>query len=74
MAYSLYLTHKQVYHIVHVAVGDGLDGRPALAFATYATAALAGGALLYLAVERPFLRLRDTLGQRGKIVVTAPAV
>ncbi|HEV7385712.1 MAG TPA: hypothetical protein VGN89_12590, partial [Phenylobacterium sp.] len=74
MAYSLYLTHKQIYHMVHVAVGDGLDGRPALAFATYATAALAGGALLYLAVERPFLRLRDTLGQRGKIVVTAPAV
>jgi peptidoglycan/LPS O-acetylase OafA/YrhL len=74
MAYSLYLTHKQVYHMVHAAVGDGLDGRPALAFATYATAALAAGALLYLAVERPFLRLRDALGQRGKSVVTAPAV
>ena len=24
MAYSLYLTHKQIYHMVHVAVGTGL--------------------------------------------------
>jgi peptidoglycan/LPS O-acetylase OafA/YrhL len=74
MAYSLYLTHKQVYHMVHVAVGDGLDRLPALAFLTYATTALAAGALLYLAVERPFLRLRDSLGQGGKNAITAPAV
>ncbi|HZZ67396.1 MAG TPA: acyltransferase [Phenylobacterium sp.] len=62
MAYSLYLTHKQIYHMVHVAVGASLDGRPVLAFLTYAGAAMAGGAILYLAVERPFLRLRERLG------------
>jgi peptidoglycan/LPS O-acetylase OafA/YrhL len=74
MAYSLYLTHKQVYHMVHVAVGDSLDGRPTAAFLTYAIAALGAGALLYLAVERPFLRLRDTLGQaRETIMTTTPA-
>jgi peptidoglycan/LPS O-acetylase OafA/YrhL len=61
MAYSLYLTHKQVYHMVHGAVGAGLDDRPAIAFGVYASAALAGGALLYWAVERPFLRLRERL-------------
>ena len=66
MAYSLYLTHKQVYHMVHVAVGTGLDDRPVLAVAAYAGAALSAGALLYFAVERPFLKLRDRLdGARG---------
>jgi peptidoglycan/LPS O-acetylase OafA/YrhL len=74
MAYSLYLTHKQVYHMVHVAVGDSLDGRPTAAFLTYAIAALGAGALLYLAVERPFLRLRDTSGQaRETVMTTNPA-
>jgi len=62
MAYSLYLTHKQVYHLLHVAVGSGLDHWPIMAFVSYALAALAAGALLYLAVERPFLKLRDRLG------------
>jgi peptidoglycan/LPS O-acetylase OafA/YrhL len=61
MAYSLYLTHKQIYHMVHVAVGMGLDNRPVIAFGVYAFAALGGGALLYGTVERPFLRLREKL-------------
>jgi peptidoglycan/LPS O-acetylase OafA/YrhL len=61
MAYSLYLTHKQIYHMVHVAVGTGLDNRPVIAFGVYTFAALAGGALLYWTVERPFLRLREKL-------------
>ena len=65
MAYSLYLTHKQVYHMVHVAVGTGLDDRPVVAVATYAGAALGAGALLYLAVERPFLKLRARLDRGG---------
>jgi len=61
MAYSLYLTHKQVYHMVHLAVGTRLDGRPILETALYSSAALAGGALLYWTVERPAIRLRDRL-------------
>ena len=64
-AYSLYLTHKQVYHMVHVAAGDVLDPHPVLAFLIYASAALAAGALLYWAVERPFLKLRDRMGARN---------
>lgn len=73
MAYSLYLTHKQVYHLVHLAVGAGLDGRPILAFLTYACAALAAGGLLYTAVERPFLHLRDRLGAAEKVRFRKPS-
>jgi peptidoglycan/LPS O-acetylase OafA/YrhL len=60
-AYSLYLSQKLAYHAVATWLAPllGATGyaRLALAFA----AALAAGAALYWAVERPFLRLRDRL-------------
>jgi peptidoglycan/LPS O-acetylase OafA/YrhL len=59
MAYSLYLTHKAVYHLVKLAAGQSLAGHPALAIMVYGGAALLCGALLYAAVERPSLLLRD---------------
>ncbi|MNW22422.1 hypothetical protein D3C71_2238770 [compost metagenome] len=46
------------------AFGEALETRPLLALGAYAGAALAGGALLHYAVERPFLRLRDGLIRR----------
>jgi len=55
-AYSLYLSHKIVFHAVQV-VGAAWPRNIALAAALLA--ALAVGAALYWAVERPFLRLRD---------------
>jgi peptidoglycan/LPS O-acetylase OafA/YrhL len=61
MAYSLYLTHKEAYHLVGLAVGAGLDHRPVVAALAYGAAALALGGLLYVAIERPSLRLRDRL-------------
>ena len=71
VSYSLYLDHKLVFH----AVQAWLAAHPALqglaAFALYAACALAGGALLHYAVERPFLRLRDRL-QAGH--ATRPAL
>jgi peptidoglycan/LPS O-acetylase OafA/YrhL len=73
MAYSFYLTHKQVYHMAHLAVGDALDHQPILAFTVYAGAALAVGALLYWGVERPFLKLRDRLGARPAAVAAVTA-
>jgi peptidoglycan/LPS O-acetylase OafA/YrhL len=59
-AYSLYLTHKMMFHAVqkaalhwpglqHVALGVGL------------VVALAAGTALYWSVERPFLKLRERL-------------
>lgn len=64
IAYSLYLTHKQVYHMVTLALGGRLDGHPLIAFLVMAGSAVFVGAGLYLAVERPFLRLRDRLIRR----------
>jgi len=59
MAFSLYLTHKAVYHLVRQNLG-GLVLHAALpALAIYMGAALAVGTLLYLAVERPGIRLRE---------------
>jgi peptidoglycan/LPS O-acetylase OafA/YrhL len=59
-AYSLYLTHKMMFHVVqmsalrwpwlqHVALGVAL------------LVALAAGTVLYWSVERPFLKLRERL-------------
>jgi peptidoglycan/LPS O-acetylase OafA/YrhL len=65
MAYSLYLTHKAVYHTVGMLVGPALDHRPWVAILVFGGAALAGGTLLYLVAERPALILRDRLLKRG---------
>jgi peptidoglycan/LPS O-acetylase OafA/YrhL len=51
MAFSLYLVHKPVYHLV---AGSPLAAQPL----AYAATALAAGALLHFLVERPALRLR----------------
>ena len=59
ISYSLYLTHKAVFHLVDSAFGEQLSGGGPAAFAAYAAAALLGGALLHYLVERPFLRLRE---------------
>jgi peptidoglycan/LPS O-acetylase OafA/YrhL len=59
MAYSLYLTHKEAYHLVRLAAGGALDHQPALRLLLCGGLALVVGAALYLAVERPALRWRD---------------
>ncbi|SDG67265.1 Peptidoglycan/LPS O-acetylase OafA/YrhL, contains acyltransferase and SGNH-hydrolase domains [Dyella sp. 333MFSha] len=58
-SYSLYLCHKGVFHLTEGLLGDGLAGHRFVRFAIYASATLAGGALLHYGVERPFLRWRD---------------
>jgi peptidoglycan/LPS O-acetylase OafA/YrhL len=59
VSYSLYLTHKAVYHLVETNLLAWWDARGMFAFAIYAASALAAGAALHHGVERPFLRLRD---------------
>jgi len=61
LAFSLYLTHKAVYHLVATHAGYLLDGANLLALAVYNVAALLVAGLLYLAVERPGLLLRARL-------------
>ncbi|MES3024374.1 MAG: acyltransferase [Pseudomonadota bacterium] len=63
MAFSLYLTHKQVYQALEAHWRPALEGANLVSFCIYIGAALAAGALLYLAVERPGLRLRARLAQ-----------
>lgn len=78
VSFSLYLTHKAVYHLVRAQFGDALAGADWLALGAYNLAALAAATLLYLAVERPFLRLRDRLlrseGQPLNFPAAHPAV
>ncbi|SOU03331.1 acyltransferase family protein [Xanthomonas arboricola] len=65
ISYSLYLTHKAVFHLTQGWFGPALEGRGVLAFAVYGLVAVLGGALLHYAVERPFLQLRDRMLRPG---------
>lgn len=64
LAFSLYLTHKQVYAWLDSAL-PGLGGQaPLLALLVYGLAAVIGAGALHVAVERPGLRWRERcLGQ-----------
>jgi peptidoglycan/LPS O-acetylase OafA/YrhL len=74
MAYSLYLTHKATYHMVHAAWGDALATNQTLAIAVYAGAAFAVGGLLYVTFERPALIVRDRILKRRLAAAPAAAV
>lgn len=71
VSYSLYLSHKAVFHLTQSWFGAALDGRGLLAFAVYAAMALLAAALLHYAVERPFLRLRERLRRKSAEVPVA---
>jgi peptidoglycan/LPS O-acetylase OafA/YrhL len=66
VSFSLYLTHKQVYSLIHQHFGDALEGSDITAFVVYNAAALLVAGLLYLAIERPGLMLRDRLLARAR--------
>lgn len=59
IAYSLYLSHKMAFHLVHETFATPLRGQGVLMFALYAMAVLLLGASLHYLVERPFLQLRE---------------
>lgn len=64
ISYSLYLSHKGVFHLVDTALDGRLDGHSTARFLVFGIATLIGGALLHYAVERPFLRWRSS-GRRA---------
>ncbi len=75
-SYSLYLTHKAVFHLVREAMGKRLDGHAFVAFVVYAVAVLLAGALLHYGVERPFLRWRERYSNpsgKSSAIPTVPA-
>ncbi len=69
-SFSLYLTHKAAYHVTQNLFGEALEGRGVIAFIAYAAGALAAGAILHHAVERPFLTLRGRFMRREQAGTT----
>jgi peptidoglycan/LPS O-acetylase OafA/YrhL len=60
ISYSLYLSHKMASHAVQSLLGpESMTGIQGLV--VYYASGIAGGALLWWLIERPFLRLRDRL-------------
>ncbi len=60
LSYSLYLTHKSVFHVMRLLFGEvNLQG--GLGFMAYLIASFAVAAVLWFFVEQTFLRLRDRL-------------
>ncbi|MEA1844763.1 MULTISPECIES: hypothetical protein [Agrobacterium] len=58
LSYSLYLTHKSVFHVDRLILGEAnLQG--GLGFVVYLMTSFAVAAVLWLSVERTFLLLRD---------------
>jgi peptidoglycan/LPS O-acetylase OafA/YrhL len=60
-AYSLYLTHKMVYHAIQELGRHWASDLQQFELLIALAAALLVGTGLYWAVERPFLKLRDRL-------------
>lgn len=72
-SYSLYLTHKSVYHVVDKLLGEALQRQPLMSFAVYLLAILAAGAVLHYAVERPGLALREIYLRRRRMALATLA-
>jgi peptidoglycan/LPS O-acetylase OafA/YrhL len=65
LAYSAYLTHKEIIHMVRVHLPRLVESRGWLALAAYFASSFLVAFALYLAIERPFLRLRERISSRG---------
>ena len=61
LAYSLYLTHKSVFHMVNTTIGEQLSTNGYVAFFVYGGAVFLVAITLYVIVERPFLKLRTVV-------------
>jgi peptidoglycan/LPS O-acetylase OafA/YrhL len=73
-AYSLYLSHKMVFHAVESRAPWWPQPFQTIALGVAILAALGVGALLYWLVERPFLKLRDRLGGPSSIASTVEPI
>jgi peptidoglycan/LPS O-acetylase OafA/YrhL len=74
LSYSIYLTHKQLIHLTHEFLSPrGIDNDSYTSFWISTAVALLGGWLLHLAVEKPFLRLRDRWLARRKTATARTA-
>jgi peptidoglycan/LPS O-acetylase OafA/YrhL len=69
LAFSLYLTHKEIAHLDRIYLPSLTKGRDPVAMLTYGLTCIAAAGLLYLCIERPFMVLRDRLDKRQPIAV-----
>jgi peptidoglycan/LPS O-acetylase OafA/YrhL len=73
LAYSLYLTHKEVAHLDELCLPSVMAARNWRAVVVMIVSCLAVAAALYFAVERPFLVLRDRRAGRSAAQVDVEA-
>ena len=60
LSYSIYLTHKSVFHVMRLVAGEqNLQG--GVSFVAYLIASFAVATVLWFCVEKTFLRFRDRL-------------
>lgn len=71
LAFSLYLTHKEVAHMVSEAWPSVMKMRDWRCVPVYAVSCVAVAAVLYVGVERPMLWLRDKRARRVDVEVLA---
>jgi peptidoglycan/LPS O-acetylase OafA/YrhL len=64
LAYSLYLTHKEIVHLDQVFFLRYVEPGGWMAFLIYFATSFLAATVLYLAIERPFLRLREMITSR----------
>jgi peptidoglycan/LPS O-acetylase OafA/YrhL len=68
LAFSIYLTHKQIIHLVRKLLLDaGLSQESVLMPLTIMAACLCASILLYFTIEKPFMALRDHILERRSI-------
>jgi len=65
LAYSTYLTHKEVIHFIYHHLPRLVEARGWIALSIYFAFSFAAAFVLYMAVERPFLRLRERITSRA---------
>jgi peptidoglycan/LPS O-acetylase OafA/YrhL len=73
LAYSLYLTHKEVAHLDALYLPRWMAGRDWQTILLTSISCLAVAALLYVTIERPFLQLRDRRAGRSANLVDVEA-
>lgn len=70
ISYSVYLTHKQINHILQNLLAD-YDINRNWSFLICFLVSIIGGLILYITIEKPFLILRDKLLKRALMKVKA---
>ncbi|NYF80145.1 acyltransferase family protein [Granulicella arctica] len=67
LAFSLYLTHKAVAHMVMLRFPQITEPQGPASWLLYAVTCLSAAVLLHILVERPFLRLRDRVTRHKSV-------